>query len=497
MANATISAIGSSTVDSTNNLVSNNLSVNGFTTTGVGKCMILIAITRSATVSITGISGNGVADWEQIGVFSFAANGTLPAQTFSVFAGKVTSVVSSQTLTATASASVASIAVGYAWREITTSAVSAGTSWVVEASGLLRNTTSSTNLTMPTLVPGGSSRAYISYGDPAGTATATGITAGYASSIDSMGNQWITNLSVSTSQSPIGKQTTSTTSDCIGLLIYATEADTSLPTVLNIGSAGGKNHFKLQLGLTGYTESSEIPQSALISGYNTDPHFVRVPANSSAQLSVRADGSLTSGTTFPRCELREMDPDGVTEFAFNANSGIHWIRGRTKITSLGTVRPRVTVCQLHDGPSNVGEVLTIYTQENTGSGLTELRTRVFDTGTGQPKLSTNYTYGDEFDWMLYINAGYWAFYYQDLSVPFWDSVGYAAGGGVGVFSGSAEYYFKAGSYCQTNETFDTGTIYTTVELKYLRHWHTGWTTADALTLPSTDEFMLFFQASGL
>jgi hypothetical protein len=195
-----------------------------------------------------------------------------------------------------------------------------------------------------------------------------------------------------------------------------------------------------------------------------------------------------------------MSTDGTTEFYFNANSGIHWIRGRSNITalpgaSLSPIRQRVTIAQLHDSaapPNDVGEVLTIFTQENTGTGLAELRLRVWDTGTNMPKFSTNYTVGDEFDWMIYVNAGYWAVYYGDLGTPAYDSIEYAADGNVNVFTGDTEYYFKAGCYPQINETFVPGDTLTTVELIYLRHWHTSWPTADPVTLPVTDEFIPFF-----
>lgn len=472
-------------------------------TLAVGGCVIVVCATRSATVSITALSGGGVTEWELIGTFTF----TVPqAQIFSVFAGRVTAT-GGGTVTATGSASLAAISGSFGWQSLTTSGQSAGTSWVVESSGFSNNTASSANITMPTLVPAAAGRAYIGYGDAGGTATNTGITAGYTGTIETTAssglNQWISNLSVSTSQSPIGKQGTSTTSGAMGLLIYATNADTTPATTLNIGATGGQNHFKLQTAFLGYSTSTEIIQADIINGWNTDPQFVALP-NGAVQFSVAAGAPSTSGPgagNYPRSELREENPDGVTDMAFNALSGTHWIRGRTKVTSLpaGTGSPprqRSTLCQLHDGATGVGEVLKFYIQES-GAGLPELRLSVWDSGSGMPKYNLNYAVGDVFDWKLLVDntvsSGYWAVFFQDLGTPVYTSLDYAADGFTNVFSGLSEYYFKCGSYPTVNATQVDAAALSTVELSYVQHWHTGWATpSPAITLPKTFQFAPMF-----
>lgn len=493
---ATISALGSVTAEAVS---VNNLTFTLVPTT-LGKLVVVFAVSRSATVSYTSLSSSNVAEWNSVGTFTFAANGTvpIPAQTITVFVGIVTTVASA-TVTATPSASMASVSGGFSWREVTTSALTVNTSWVVESIGSLTNTNALvTAMQLPTLVPAGANRAYIGYCDPAGTFNTTGQTAGYTITNESaaMGNQWLTNLSVSTSQSPAGNQTSNGVSDTVGLLLRAYEADTTVATNLNIGAGAGKNHFKLQTAHLGYDADTEKTQAQIIAGWNTDPQF-RANADGSVTLSVAAGAPTTGGTNYPRSELAEMATDGVTDLAWNANVGIHWIRGRTRIGTLGPNRPHATLFQLHDGrggfPSLVGEVIQISAQVD--SGVHQLRLRLWDTTVSIPPLHRSADAGDVLDWMCYINAGYWAFYYQDLGTPIYDSNNFAADGHTDTFTGNAEYYFKCGMYPQTNEltpAFEDPAAIQSADLMFVRHWHTGWPVADAVTLPKTAQFAPFF-----
>lgn len=492
MAVATINSI-TTTVGNTEALSLNNTSfpLGSFS---VGSCVIVMAATRHATTSYAELSGAGCY-WNLVATYSFTAP---QVQSIAIFVGRV-KTAGGGTVTATGTSSLASINGSFGWQVLTTTGMALGTSWVVEATGSSNNTGNSTNITMPTLVPGGASRAYIGYGDAGGTATNTGITAGYTGTIENAGglNQWISNLSVSTSQSPIGKQGTSTTSGAVGLLLYATNADTAVATNLNIGGGGGKNHFKLQTAFLGYTDDTELDQADIIAGWNTDPQF-RANSDGSVTFSVAAGAPGTSpSTTYPRTELAEMSTDGVTDLAWNANVGIHWIRGRTRIGTLGPNRPHATLFQLHDGrggfPSLVGEVIQISAQVDSGDH--RLRLRLWDTTVNIPPLSASADNGDVMDWMCYINAGYWAFYYQDLGTPIYDSNNFAADGYTDTFTGNAEYYFKCGMYPQTNEAspaFEDPAAIQSADLMYLRHWHTGWPVADPVTLPKTAQFAPFF-----
>jgi len=259
---------------------------------------------------------------------------------------------------------------------------------------------------------------------------------------------------------------------------------------LNIGSGSGQNHFKLQIGVTGAGAQTEQTQAQIVAGYSNNPQFLEVPSRNAVQFSVRADGPV-SGSTYPRCELREMNTDGTTVMAFNASTGVHWCRARIRIGTLGPVRPHCTFFQMHDA-GTVDEVVSLSSQVNSTTGDNELRLRLWDSATGLPKLIVGCGTGDTYDFMFSINNGAWAFYWQDLSVPIYDSNDYAADGFVNTFSNVAEMYFKLGCYPQTNVTYDAPTTYISSEVSYLSHWHTGWPTPNAITLPKTAQFSPFF-----
>lgn len=498
MALATISALGTIATDGTSGTLTTNNTTFSLTTTTANKLVVCFAITRHATTHYTALSSTNVAQWFSVGTFTFASNGSgtpIPAEIVTVFVGQVTAV-STATVTATASASITSVAGGFSWREVTTSGLTARTSWVVEAIGSTTNSTSSADCPCPTLVPKGANRAYIAYIDPQNAAGTTGQTAGYTIGNDGLGNQWLTNLSVSTSQAPNGRATAGA-SDTVGLLLRAYEVDTAVGTNLNIGASSGMNHFKIDTAFAGYSDTLELAQADMVAGWNTNPEFCSVTdsyGRPGVQFNVNVSAPTTSGSTNPRTELREEATDGVTDYGFNPQSNTHWLRGRTKVTNLMFTKPTIVWAQAHNASS---DIIALVTQKNSGSGLVELLIRINGTSSGTPKMSTDTEVGDEWDWMIeFTNSGYWAVYYQDLGTPFYDSVAHAALNPSNpiVYSGSADCYFKAGCYANSNLSTELGdaTQFAQVELRYLQHWHTGWPTPTTITLPQTSQFAPFF-----
>lgn len=494
-------AITLSGVVGTDAFTTANTSITGMSPTTIGNCMFVVTRVQSQTVGIASMSGGGCAVWDHVGTFSSASGGGT-AETIDFWVGVVTTT-GAQTLTLTGTASIASLQASAIWQQFTVSGVAANTSWVAELAATVSNS-ASTNITYPTLTPAGANRLYLGFAEPNGTPNTTGATAGYTAQVDTnvVANrgQLITNptLTSGVAESPVGTQTTSATSIACAVLLVATNPDTTPATILNIGSGSGQNHFKLQTAFLNYAVIDEYTQAQIAGGWNADPQFVAT-ANSTVQFSVAAGAPSTSGSTFPRSELREMATDGTTDYAFNALAGVHWLRGRIKMIAMpgaDAVPPRIrtTLCQLHDGVTGIGEMIKFYVQENSGQGYRpELRLSVWDSGTGMPKYVLNFAVQDQFDYMLKIDntisPGWWGVYYQDLGTPVYTSLDYIADGFSNVFSGSIEYYFKTGSYPTVNETQVDASALSTVELSYLQHWHTGWPTpSPAITLPKTFQF---------
>jgi hypothetical protein len=277
----------------------------------------------------------------------------------------------------------------------------------------------------------------------------------------------------------------------IDLAIHAATPVTPFPaTTLNIGATSGQNHFLLETALEGDANIGTVTQANLVAGYSqtfvcrevTDSFGV--PA---VQFSVQVDAPTTDGSSYPRTELRELDTDGVTEYGFDPTVGEHWIRGRSRIWNLPATKPTLVVGQVH-GSSSTGDMLTVVTQRNSGATVTQLQIKIMGTNGGfSYRPSLNYTLGNPIDWKIYFNAGYWAFYYQDFSVAAYDSVQYLADTGLTMtYTNTADCYFKAGCYCNSNTTTESGdtTQFAEVTLQYLQHWHTGWPTPTTLTLPA-------------
>jgi hypothetical protein len=284
----------------------------------------------------------------------------------------------------------------------------------------------------------------------------------------------------------------------IDLAIHAATPATPIPgVILDLGATGGQNHFLLQTALEGDANIGSVTEANMAAGYAqtfttravTDSYGVN-----GVQLAVQVDAPTTDSSANPRTELRELATDGLTNYGFDPSTNTHWLRGRTKLTHRTALKPTVVWAQCHNASS---DIIALVTQLNTGTGLIELLIRINGTSASTKKMSTDCEVGDEWDWMIeFTSSGYWAVYYQDLGTPFYDSVAHAIANPTNsiTYTGSADCYFKAGCYANTNsstEGFDN-TQYMQVELRYLQHWHTGWTTPDTVVLPKRSQFAPFF-----
>jgi hypothetical protein len=258
--------------------------------------------------------------------------------------------------------------------------------------------------------------------------------------------------------------------------------------ILNIGTRAGQNYFKLDTSFAGNSDIVEIPESVVVAGWNTSPQFCAVVdayGTPGVQMMVNVAAPTTDGSSYPRTEWREMSTDGVTLMGFDPSTNTHWMRGRTKVTNLMVTKPTIVWAQCHNASS---DIIALVTQLNSGTGLVELLIRINGTSTGTLKMSTHVVDGDQWDWMIeFTSSGYWAVYYHDLSTPYYDSVAHAIANPSNpiTYTGSADCYFKAGCYSNSNTSTELGdtTQFAQVELRFLSHWHTGWPTPDVITLP--------------
>jgi hypothetical protein len=183
--------------------------------TAVGDVLILASNLTSTSLSISSVAGGGVTTWTRI-----AGNFVGTTNTLSIWLGVVTTA-GAATITVTPSGSIAAVAHRLIAQQFT-SAGGAGTTWSVDVAGTGRNNSSSTTVTYPTVVPGGSNRAYIGYGQLTSVGLTTGATSGYTVLLDNGSHQMIYSNTVAGSQSPTALQTSAGVSSTLGVTITAT-----------------------------------------------------------------------------------------------------------------------------------------------------------------------------------------------------------------------------------------------------------------------------------
>jgi len=162
-------------------------------------------------------------------------------------------------------------------------------------------------------------------------------------------------------------------------------------------------------------------------------------------------GKTTSGSNYPRSELREMtDPDGREGDGWSTTSGTHTMTIRQAITALPLKKPHLIAGQIHDE----GEDVIVIRLEDK---------RLFVVADGDelaPDLDSNYTLGDVFTVKIEATAGKVRVYYNDkLKVEHEVS--------------TSDCYFKAGCYVQSNKKQDGEKGYGEVVIYDLKLQHTG------------------------
>lgn len=144
-------------------------------------------------------------------------------------------------------------------------------------------------------------------------------------------------------------------------------------------------------------------------------------------------GTTTSGSHYPRCELRELNRNGSLA-RWSTTSGKHTMIGEFTITHVPKNKPHVVVAQIHDSRDDVVMVR-----------LEGKRLFVEANGKDIGVLNKNYQLGTRFrvkirakDGMIKVRSGLKRISYGRRT------------------SGC---YFKAGCYTQSNTTYDAATDY--------------------------------------
>lgn len=139
------------------------------------------------------------------------------------------------------------------------------------------------------------------------------------------------------------------------------------------------------------------------------------------------NGVTTSGTDYPRSELRQMDADGK-EASWSTDEGMHTMLIEEAITAIPKNKSQIVAGQIHDANDDVVVIR-----------LEEARLFVDINGKSGPTLDDNYILGKRFTVRFVAGNGRIEIYYDNNSEPAFS-----------MQKSDSNCYFKAGAYTQSN-----------------------------------------------
>lgn len=197
----------------------------------------------------------------------------------------------------------------------------------------------------------------------------------------------------------------------------------SLPAnILNL------TNWKITLPIDGSdsgSDADEIKQPALAT-YSIDPYFKNNATNTGVQFRAHTGGATTSGSGYPRSELREMTSNGTVNASWSSGSGTHTMEIDQAITHLPVVKPHIVAGQIHDGSDDV----IVFRLEGQ-------KLFIDINGSDGPTLNSAYVLGTRFKVKFVVSGNQTKCCYNDV-LKYTLSKSYSGA------------YFKAGAYTQSS-----------------------------------------------
>jgi transcriptional regulator CtsR len=169
----------------------------------------------------------------------------------------------------------------------------------------------------------------------------------------------------------------------------------------------------------------EVTQPNLAT-YEVTPYFHNNANNTGVIFQANTGGVTTSGSNYPRSELREMTNNGASNASWSSTSGTHTMEIDQAITHLPVVKQHIVAGQIHDASDDVIvfrlEGTKLFMDHNGADGTT---------------LDANYVLGTRFTVKFVVTGGQVMSYYNGVLKETYTKS----------FSGA---YFKAGAYTQSS-----------------------------------------------
>lgn len=258
----------------------------------------------------------------------------------------------------------------------------------------------------------------------------------------------------------------------------------TVASILNIGSAAGKNHYSVQVGYPGATGFTHT-MAELEAGYKRDPELLPSADGTRVDIHTQVDAKIMPGSSWPRVEFRGVDRDGGVQ-AYDARVGEHWQHQRGKLIHLPPNKSEIVLSQLHNGASD------------------RIALRIQKTNLPAPRLIWRvngvqvYVFKDPLNegdtwraaWRVGgpgVADGVVRLYDGDMTKPVYTS----STSTLVKTSGVTTWYDKVGNYLQTTDGtdvenpvyYDVSTEYGKVQLWDVRHGHSYWGETNALGYP--------------
>lgn len=197
----------------------------------------------------------------------------------------------------------------------------------------------------------------------------------------------------------------------------------SLPAnVLNL------TNWKITLPVDGSdsgSDADEVKQPQLAT-YSHTTYFHNNATNTGVVFQAHTGGATTSGSGYPRSELREMTSNGTTNASWSSGSGTHTMEIDQAITHLPVVKQHIVAGQIHDG----GDDVIVFRLEGQ-------KLFIDINGDDGPILTPNYQLGTRFKVKFVVSNNQTKCYYNDVLMYTLNQS----------YSGA---YFKVGAYTQSS-----------------------------------------------
>lgn len=201
-----------------------------------------------------------------------------------------------------------------------------------------------------------------------------------------------------------------------------TELAAKLPgEILNL------ENWKLTLPInTGGNANPDEIKQPLLNTYTNNDYFYSNKTNDAVTFRANAGGATTSGSNFPRSELREMINKGKQPANWSSSEGTHTLFIDQRVTHLPDVRKHMVIGQIHDAD----KYLIFFRLEDQ-------KLLVSVNGGDRVTLDEHYQLGKRFSVKMIVSNDQTKCYYNnELKYTY-----------KGSFSGA---YFKAGAYVQSS-----------------------------------------------